>query len=132
LIKGSSGFADHAALFLERGSDTGGPAIYDPSGSYSRSLDPGNGDLITGKDADIKKFSDFYKKLDKSKSESTCKETTKAEEKRLFNRAVDEGPQSGPRCAIAVSDVLSGSPNFPSVKPGTFFPGNLFRDAKKP
>lgn len=39
------------------------------------------------------------------------------------------GDRSGPACASTVSTVLDGSPFFPRVTEGTFFPGNLFRDA---
>lgn|GEM_PF-554960 len=126
------GFADHVALYFSRGSDFGGPAIYDPAGSYSRSIDPGNGDMITGRAADIGKFADFYKRLDGTSTDKTCKDTSKEEERRLFERALELGAQSGLSCARASSTVLSGSPYYRSVVPGTFFPGNLFRDAKKP
>jgi hypothetical protein len=117
-------------LYIEHGDD-GNPLVYDPSGSYARSLDPGNGDLITGKDADIKKWSDFYKKLDKSDSEKICKNTTEEEEKALGEKAVDVGPGYGPQCAQRVSTVLAGARLFPGVEAGTFFPGNLLRDARK-
>jgi hypothetical protein len=132
VTRDSMGFADHASLYMSRGSDSGGPALYDPSGSYSRSIDPGNGDLITGKDASIGAYAGFYKKHDGSSTHKTCKDTSKEEEKRLFERAIQMGGQSGMRCAISVSNVLSGSQYFRSVDPGTFFPGNLFRDAQKP
>jgi RHS repeat-associated protein len=126
------GFADHAALYFSRGSDSGGPAIYDPAGSYGRSISPHNGDMITGAQADIGKFADFYKKLDGTKTDKTCKDTSKEEEKRLFERALEIGGQAGLSCARASSTVLSGSPNYQSIVPGTFLPGNLFRDAQKP
>ncbi|MCI5209479.1 MAG: hypothetical protein D3910_11950 [Candidatus Electrothrix sp. ATG2] len=41
------GFADHAALYIERG-DSGKPALYDPSGSYARAVGEGWGDLLPG------------------------------------------------------------------------------------
>jgi RHS repeat-associated protein len=128
----TAGLADHAALYFSRGSDSGGPAIYDPAGSYGRSIDPHTGDMITGKQADISKFTDFYKKLDGTSTDKTCKDTSKEEERRLFERALELGGQAGLSCARASSTVLSGSPYYRSVVPGTFFPGNLFRDAKKP
>jgi RHS repeat-associated protein len=128
----TGGFADHAALYFSRGSDSGGPAIYDPAGSYARSLDPGNGDMITGKAADMGKFAEFYKRLDGTSTDKTCKDTPEEEERRLFERAMELGGQAGLSCSRASSSVLSGSPYYRSVAPGTFFPGNLFRDAKKP
>ncbi len=132
VTRNGMGFADHASLYMSRGSDSGGPAIYDPSGSYARSIDPGNGDVLTGRNADLGKYADFYKKHDGSATDKTCKDTSKEEEKRLFEKSIDMGGQAGPRCAISVSNVLSGSKYYRSVTPGTFFPGNLFNDAKKP
>ena len=128
----ASGFADHAALYVERGSDSGGPAIYDLSGSYSRSIDPYNLDIVEGENATIERFSKFYNALDQSKTEATCKDTTPEDERRLFDRAVSLGAMSGPFCSSAVSTVLSGSRDFPFVTPGTLFPGRLFRDASRP
>jgi len=82
--------------------------------------------------ADVGKFSGFYKKLDGTSTDKTCKDTSKEEKRRLFEQAMELGGMSGPSCARAVSTVLSGSPYYQSIKPGTLFPGNLFRDAKKP
>lgn len=122
------GFADHAALYLERG-DNGQPALYDPSGSYSREVDPGSGDLLTGRYANIERFSKFYRNLDKSKTDQVCKDTSEKTEKKFFEKAFEIGPGFGPSCAANVSDVIGGSPTFPNVKPGTFFPGTLFNQA---
>jgi hypothetical protein len=128
----TGGIADHAALYMSRGSDRGGPAIYDPSGSYARAMDPHNGDMLTGGAANIGQFAAFYKNLDGTTTDKTCKDTPKAEEQRLFEKALALGGMSGPTCARAVSTVLAGSPYYRSVSPGTFLPGNLFRDAMKP
>lgn len=48
-----------------------------------------------------------------------------------MTKAEISGPGYGPSCAQHVSTVIAGSRLFPRVRPGTFFPGNLFRDAKQ-
>ena len=135
VTRNAVGLGDHTALYMSRGSESGSAVIYDPSGSYARSLNGGKGtegDRIYGDSASPKRWSDFYKKHDGSSSESTCKDTSKEEEQRLHELAIAQGAMSGPMCARAVSNVLGGSPNFSSVQPGTWFPGNLFRDARRP
>jgi RHS repeat-associated protein len=125
------GFADHAALYMERGTDSGKPALYDPSGSYARSKDPHNGDMLEGKDASVENFSSFYKDLDGSTTEKACKNTTKEEEQRLYTKIYSEfGGQSGPVCAITVSNVLQKSLWFNKVQPNTLRPGVLLDAAK--
>ncbi|MGL4860134.1 MAG: RHS repeat domain-containing protein, partial [Enterobacteriaceae bacterium] len=69
------GVRDHASLFIERAYMENGQykqAIYDPSGSYARSIDPGNGDILSGGNASIKKYMDFYKSHDNSTVDVTC------------------------------------------------------------
>ena len=130
VTRGIGGLGTHAALYMSRvkrnESDAQTtPFIYDPAGSYS-----GRSNFSYGPKADIKKFGDYHKKKDGDTTESTCKNTTAEEEQRLYERALAEGPQGGLACSISVSNVLSGSPYFPNVSPGTLFPGNLFRNAR--
>jgi len=102
------------------------PFIYDPSGSYAPRTNFAYGDM-----ASIRKFAEFHKKKFGDSTEQACKQTSAEEEQRLFELALAEGPQGGPVCSVAVSNVLGGSTWFPSVTPGTWFPGNLFRDVRK-
>jgi len=129
VTRGSFGFADHAALYMDRG-DNGHPALYDPSGSYAREVDPGSGDLLTEDYANIQRFSNYYQEHDGSNIDQTCKETSEKTEKEFFEKALEIGPGFGPSCASIVSEVIGGSSAFPNVKPGTFFPGKLFRNAR--
>ena len=48
-----------------------------------------------------------------------------------MSKAKEVGPGYGPVCAAFVSTVIGGSRLFSRVEPGTRFPGNIFRDAKK-
>ena len=48
---------------------------------------------------------------------------------RLVEKIMNMASPGIATCAINVSNALQGSPNFPNVIPGTFWPGNLFRDA---
>jgi RHS repeat-associated protein len=130
ITRGTLGFGNHSALYMSRGSDSGGAALYDPSGSYARTNNRGGGDMIFDEAADPAKFAEFHRKQFQDTTEMACKPTTEKEERRLFERALDEGPKAGPYCSTAVSNVLSGSPYFPNVEAGTFFPGNLFRATK--
>ncbi|EGT0664306.1 RHS repeat protein, partial [Citrobacter werkmanii] len=127
------GFRDHASLFIERAYIENGQyvsAIYDPSGSYARSVDLGNADILSHDDASFDRYKDFYKKHDNSTVDITCNyETTTEAEMNFYNKAIELGSMTGPVCASTVSTVLDGSPFFPRVTRGTFFPGNLFRDA---
>lgn len=129
----SFGLGTHSAVYMSQGSDTGGPVLYDPSGNYSRDSkgNPAEGDLVYGDKADINKFAKFHKDKDGNTTKAICKDTPKAEEKRLYELALSEGRQGGFTCAIAVSNVLGGSPYFPGIIPGTFFPGNLLKGPKR-
>lgn len=72
-------------------------------------------------------FAEFHKP---DRTEMTCQSTSAEEEKRLVGRIVNEfGPPRIASCAINVSNVVTGSPFFPNVKPDTFWPGNLYRSA---
>ncbi|ECC3555390.1 hypothetical protein AU825_24895, partial [Salmonella enterica subsp. salamae] len=127
------GFRDHASLFIERAYIENGQyesVIYDPSGSYARSIDIGNGDQLFYENASFEKYKDFYRKHDNSTVDITCNyETTAEAEMNFYKKVMELGDRSGPACASTVSTVLDGSPFFPRVTEGTFFPDNLFRDA---
>jgi hypothetical protein len=129
--RGTGGLGTHAALYIsrvkqgEKKKDPITPFIYDPAGSFS-----GSDNFSYGPKADMKKFADYHKKKDGETTETTCKDTTAEEEQRLYERALAEGPQGGLACSISVSNVLGGSSYFPNVSPGTFFPGNLYRNAR--
>ncbi|GAB3091314.1 RHS repeat-associated core domain-containing protein [Lysobacter terrae] len=119
-------FKDHAALYLSQGGENGTPVLFDPAGSYGRSNGSGEGDLVEGDAADLTKFSQFHSE---SKVDTTCQETTPEEEQRIVGKIMDMPSPGIATCAINVSNALHGSPNFPNVKPGTFWPSDLFRDA---
>lgn len=130
VTRGIGGLGTHTALYMSgvrrnESDKRSTPVLYDPAGSYS-----GLDNFSYGSKADINKFANYHKKKDGDTTESTCKNTTAEEEQRLYERALAEGPQGGLACSISISNVLSGSPYFPSVKPSTLFPGNLFRSAK--
>jgi len=122
----SMGIRDHAALYMSQAGDKGEAVLYDPSGSYAQSHGGGTGDFVNGEDASLKKFGDYHKG---SKIEKACKATSKAEEKRLFEKIL-AAPSAGiAACAANVSTILDGSSYFPRVKAGTIFPGNLYNAA---
>ncbi|MDD4964568.1 MAG: RHS repeat-associated core domain-containing protein [Gallionella sp.] len=132
LVTTKWGFGTHAALYISRVKRNEKdrstiPAIYDPSGTYSGSAE---GNLVYGDKADIEKFRKHHKNLDGDKTQTSCKDTSEQEEQELFEQALSQGAQSGFVCAFTVSNVLSGSTNFPNVKSATIFPGNLLSDSK--
>jgi RHS repeat-associated protein len=131
VTRNGAGVANHAALYIERvqaneNSRAGTTFIFDPSGSYAPSTNFAYGDK-----ASIERFADFHKKNFRDSTEQSCKDTSKEEEQRLYERALAVGPQGGPVCALSVSNVLSGSAFFPGVRPGTWWPGNLIKDSKR-
>jgi RHS repeat-associated protein len=133
ITKNSWGFGTHSALHLSQvrldpKSKKNTPVIYDPSGSYADSIT--GEEFVSGSDAAISKFKKYHKDKDGDTTDVTCKNTTQEEEQRLYEKALEQDRHYGLTCAIGVSDVLSGSPYFPNVDPGTRFPGNLGRDAK--
>ncbi len=124
---GPGGIRDHAAVFTSRGAGKGKPAIYDPAGAFSAANKGGSGDIVTGSAASMQKFRDFHKS---QPVETTCKNTSQAEEESIIDKA-SELPSAAPfQCAVRSSEALSGHPSFPNVKPGTFWPGNLQRQLK--
>ncbi|WP_409460709.1 RHS repeat-associated core domain-containing protein [Stenotrophomonas maltophilia] len=125
---GSAGVRDHAAVYTSRGDGSGGPALYDPAGSYGAANGGGSGGIVTGDAASIAKFKDFHKG---QTTESTCKETSQKEEERIINKAMDL-PSAAPfECAAMSSTALSGQLSFPYVEAGTFWPGNLLRQVQR-
>jgi hypothetical protein len=82
------GFRAHAALYLTQG-DNRRPALYDPSGSYARHIDPNSGGMLTGNDAAPNKFSEFYKWFDGDKTESTCQLANEEEEINFYKKALE-------------------------------------------
>ena len=121
-------FYDHAALYISRGSGSGRGFLYDPAGTYASAHGGGLGGYIEDEYATILRFIEYHKN---DSTEKVCKDTTLDEEKRLVELIIYRPSPGIATCAINLSDVLSTSPYFPNVKPGTFWPGNLFRDAKK-
>lgn len=86
---------------------------------------------MVGGGASVENFSKFYKDHDGSTTAKVCKETTEDQEKAFFEKSLALGPGFGPSCSKKVSSVVGNSKGFPNVKPGTFFPGTLFKDAGK-
>lgn len=124
---GPGGVRDHSAVYTTRGNG-GGPALYDPAGSYGAANGGGSSGLVTGDAASVAKFKDFHKG---QKVESTCKNTSQKEEQSIINTAMSL-PSAAPfQCAVMSSTALSGQPSFPHVEAGTFFPGNLLRQFRK-
>lgn len=120
---GPGGIRDHSAIYTSRG-DAGGPALYDPAGSYGASKNAGSGGLVTGADANI---AGFRKHHSGQTVESNCKNTSQKEEEAIINNAMNLPAASPFQCAAMSSSALSGQPSFPGVEAGTFFPGNLLR-----
>ncbi|NHZ38098.1 RHS repeat-associated core domain-containing protein [Massilia rubra] len=125
---GPGGIRDHAAVFTSRGDGSGGPAIYDPAGAYGPANQAGSGDLITGSAASIQKYRDFHKGQE---VESTCKNTSRAEEQSIIDTAANLPTASPFSCANRSSMALSGHKSFPYVEAGTFWPGNLLRQVRR-
>jgi RHS repeat-associated protein len=123
---GPGGIRDHAAVYTSRGNN-GGPAIYDPAGSFGIANGGGPGGIVTEDAASIENFRDFHSS---QAVEVTCKDTTEEEEESIMDRA-HELPSAGKfQCAVMSSSALSGHPSFSSVQAGTFFPGNLLRQVQ--
>ena len=124
---GPGGIRDHAAVYTSRGND-GGPAIYDPAGSFGAANGGGAGGIVTEEDvASIEEFRNFHSS---QTVEVTCKDTTQEEEESIINRA-HQLPSAGKfQCAVMSSSALSGHPSFSNVQAGTFFPGNLLRQVR--
>ncbi|MCD7098102.1 RHS repeat-associated core domain-containing protein [Stenotrophomonas sp. MMGLT7] len=125
---GPAGVRDHAAVYTSGGDGSGGPALYDPAGSYGAVNGGGSSGLVTGEAADIKKFIEHHKG---QKVESTCKNTSRKEEENIINQAADLPSAASFQCAVMSSSALSGNPSFPKVQAGTFWPGDLLRQFKK-
>lgn len=110
------GFRDHALLFIERAYIDNGqyePVIYDPSGSYARSIDTGNGEQLFHENASFEIYKDFYRKHDNSTVDITCNyETTAEAEMNFYKKVMELGDRSGPACATTISTILEGSPFF--------------------
>lgn len=124
---GPGGVRDHSAVFTSRG-DAGGPALYDPAGSFGAANGGGSSGLVSGDAASIANFKAHHSG---QQVESTCKDTSQKEEENIINNAMDL-PSAGPgQCAIMSSTALSGQPSFPYVEAGTWFPGNLLRQFRK-
>ena len=119
---GPGGIRDHAAVYTSRGDGSGGPALYDPAGSFGAANGGGSGAIVIGDAASIDKFNEFHKG---QKVESTCKDTSQKEEESIINSAMSLPTASPFQCAVMASSALSGHPSFPHVEAGTFFPGNL-------
>jgi len=125
---GPGGVRDHSAVFTTRGDGAGGPALYDPAGSYGAANGGGSSGIVTGDAADIEQFRDFH---NGQTVESTCKNTSQEEEVSIINNAA-ELPSAAPfQCGIMSSTALSGQPSFPHVQAGTFWPGNLLRQFRR-
>jgi RHS repeat-associated protein len=118
------GIGSHSALYISSPK----PVIYDPSGSYAFSKT--GEEFAYGPLADINKFKDFHKKLDGHTTDVSCRKTSPEEDKKIYEKALEQDQGYGPVCSRRISDVLSGSPSFPGVSPGTWFPGNLARQFK--
>jgi len=128
--KSRIGFRTHAAVFLSQGSDSGGPVIYDPAGSFGSKYGEGNGysEIIEGRNATIQKFREHH---NEDVVEVTCRNTPLEEEKVIFKKILKQ-PTAGPAyCSINSSWVLEGNPSFSKVKGGTFFPGNLKKQVER-
>lgn len=121
---GLGGVRDHAAVYTSRGDGSGGPALYDPAGSYGAANGGGSGGIVEGDAASIEKFVRYH---ESQKTEVNCKETSQEEEESIINSAMNL-PSADPfECAEMSSAALSGKPSFPYVEAGTFWPGDLLR-----
>lgn len=130
VTRNSLGLGTHAAVYGDRGS-SGKPFLYDPAGGYAFDNKAGTGDLLEGSAADPNKFADYHEEKSGEITEKTCRKTTASQEAKIERNAEKLGGGAPFRCAANVSDVISGIGPFNNVKSGTFFPGNLSRDAAK-
>ena len=125
---GPGGVRDHAAVFTERGDGNGGPALFDPAGSYGAANGGGSVGIVIGHAANIDKFKNYHST---QTVETTCKNTSKIEEESIINRALSL-PSAAPfQCAIMSSAALNGHASFPYVEAGTYLPGNLLRQVRR-
>ena len=122
--RNSIGVGTHSAIYISGPK----PVIYDPSGNYAYSKT--GEEFAYGPLADIQKFRDFHKKKDGDSTDVSCRKTTSEEDKKIYEKALEQDQGFGPVCSRRISDLLSGSPSFPGVSPGTWFPGNLARQFK--
>jgi RHS repeat-associated protein len=94
VTRGFLGFSDHAALYVSRGDESqshtdgkpdtkGKPLIYDPSGSYARSIDPGNGDLITATMQILRNSKSFIKNLTEQKQNQSVRKRLRKRKKNM-------------------------------------------------
>ena len=122
VTRNSSGFGNHAALWSDGSSSTGGPFLYDPAGSYVPSKEQ-QGDFTSGTYADMDAFEEFHRNTYDDSTERACMDTTDEEEEKIFSNILNRNQCSGMFCASCVSSVLTGVPSFNGV--GSLFPGNL-------
>lgn len=130
----SFGIGNHAALLMTQGGDNGAPFLFDPAGNYAASNGGGSGDFLEGDKANFSDFEKHHADNFGDKTKKSCKNTTVKEESRLVDNVIRSTQAYGPgafSCASNVSTILHGSPYFPHVVPGTFFPGNLFDAVNK-
>lgn len=83
---------------------------------------------MTGDAASVEKFKKFHKD---QRVESTCKDTSRKEEQSIVDNAMNLPSAGQLQCAGMSSTALSGQPSFPHVQAGTFWPGDLLRQARR-
>jgi RHS repeat-associated protein len=115
------GIGSHAAVYTDRG-DAGGPALYDPAGSYMTN-ERGTGDLFFENQADRQNYT-AYQLSTGSSLETYTINTTAAEEKSIIQAADAQGGGSPGQCAALTSSALNGVGPFEKL--GSFIrPGSL-------
>ena len=96
----------HAALHIDN-DGTGQPFLYDPAGSYAPKTGSRGGDLMSGEDASLKNYTDYWQ----SKGDSVLLhklDTTPEQEQAIIERAEQIGNASPGLCATSVSGALDG------------------------
>lgn len=110
----------HAGLYIGRGAldgqSTGGPEIYDPSGSYLNNT-RGEGGVFYDQDASLGDYL-AYQMTDGSNVQIYTFNTTASEEEAIAKKAESLGDPRGLNCASSVSRALNGIGPFKNL--GTF------------
>lgn len=106
IIELDDGGPGHAALHIDD-DGTGEPFLYDPAGSYVPKSGIRGGDLMSGEDANLQNYANFWK----SKGDSVHfhkLDTNPMQENAIIERAEQIGNASPPLCATSVSGALGG------------------------
>lgn len=106
VIELDDGGPGHAALHIDN-DGTGQPFLYDPAGSYLPENGVRDGDLMSGEDASLTNYRQYWQNNGDSVRLHTL-DTTPAQEQAIMERAEQIGNASPGLCATSVSGALAG------------------------